>query len=429
MTAVLDGSIALGLRGYGSLAALRRKHASDVFDIRLFGMPATCLASPRGARLFYDESRFARAGVMPGMVKKTLFGEGGVQGMDDAAHRRRKALLMSLTTPGSVAALSDNAASLWAAAAEEWQQHEQVVLFDAASEVLTRAVCGWAGAPLPAVGAGRVAENLVAMIDGFASLGLRQWRGRRGRTRTQWWTETVIDNIREGSYDAPEGSAARVIAEHSDLDDQPLPTHVAAVELLNVIRPTVAICWYVAFAAHALHHHPQQAEALRDGDGAALERFAQEVRRYYPFTPFLAARARQDFTWEGHEFPRGRMALLDVYGIDHDPQLWAEPERFDPDRFLERPVGAYDLIPQGGGDPHTGHRCAGESVTMALLKGAVRFLLNLEYDVPRQDLRIPLHRMPTRPTSGFVMTRVRTPEAAHEPRHQSGAHAAKPYQR
>jgi alkylated DNA repair dioxygenase AlkB len=43
---------------------------------------------------------------------------------------------------------------------------------------------------------------------------------------------------------------------------------VAALHV-NVIRPTVGVCWFVAFAAHALHRWPQNRERLRPGDAVA----------------------------------------------------------------------------------------------------------------------------------------------------------------
>jgi fatty-acid peroxygenase len=55
-----------------------------------------------------------------------------------------------------------------------------------------------------------------------------------------------------------------------------------------------------------------------------------------------------------------------------------------------------------------GHRCAGEWITIEAMKQAVTFLNdNLTYDVPPQDLRYNLRRMPTLPKSGFVMENVR----------------------
>lgn len=61
----------------------------------------------------------------------------------------------------------------------------------------------------------------------------------------------------------------------------------------------------------------------------------------------------------------------------------------------------------GGGDHETGHRCAGEWLTIELTKRAVRLLTGaMTYEVPPQDLRIDLSRMPAIPRSRFVVRRV-----------------------
>jgi fatty-acid peroxygenase len=48
------------------------------------------------ARLFYDQEKFVRSGAAPKRVLKTLFGEDGVQTLDDEEHHHRKAMFMSL---------------------------------------------------------------------------------------------------------------------------------------------------------------------------------------------------------------------------------------------------------------------------------------------------------------------------------------------
>ena len=100
------------------------------------------------------------------------------------------------------------------------------------------------------------------------------------------------------------------------------------------------------------------------------------------------------------------MVLLDLYGQNHDSDLWPDPYAFTPARFLHREVDPDRLVPQGGGDPAMGHRCPGVLVTIELIKVLSRRLAALEYDVPEQDLRIPLTRIPTRPRSGFVIANV-----------------------
>ncbi|WP_157871661.1 cytochrome P450, partial [Streptomyces aurantiacus] len=136
--------------------------------------------------------------------------------------------------------------------------------------------------------------------------------------------------------------------------------------------------------------------------------FAQEVRRFYPFAPFVGGLAVTDLRWRGERIDAGTMVLLDIYGQNHDPELWEDPYVFSPQRFVDREPGRDELIPQGGGDAGTGHRCPGEDITLALLATLAPRLAGLAYDVPAQDLRIPLRRIPTRPRSGFVVSGVRS---------------------
>jgi fatty-acid peroxygenase len=95
--------------------------------------------------------------------------------------------------------------------------------------------------------------------------------------------------------------------------------------------------------------------------------------------------------------------VLDIYGQHHHPDLWEDPYRFDPSRFAGIAPGPYTFVPQGGGAPDSGHRCPGEPAVVMMLEVVLPHLARLEYDVPAQDDRISLSRMPARPRSGMVL--------------------------
>lgn len=392
------------LEGYGWLPNRRRRSSGGVVRTRVLGQRVTGLCGPDAARFFYDEANIHRHGAVPGPVQDTLFGRGGVQGLDGVDHRLRKAMFLSMLTGEGVALLERYAAEAWEAATATWSTRDSVVLFDESARVLARAVAPWVGLRPDE----SLAADLVSMVDGFATAGPRHLRARRARTWREEWLAGVVTHAREKG-DAPAGSALAAIAELTDATGEPLGARVAAVELLNVLRPTVAVCWFVTFAAHALHLWPEHRDRLRDDDPAYAEAFAHEVRRFYPFAPFVGGRAARPLEWDGYDIPAGSLVLLDLYGQNHDPLLWPDPYGFAPGRFLDRQIGPYELVPQGGGDPLTGHRCPGETVTVALLRTLLPKLARLDYAVPDQDVRIPLHRVPTRPKSGMVLSGVRAP--------------------
>ncbi|MEV5551104.1 cytochrome P450 [Streptomyces sp. NPDC052309] len=405
---LMDRTLPLLTGGYAWLPDRMRESSDRVVRTRLLGHPALAVRGPQAVRFFYDEAHVRRHGAIPGPVLDTLFGQGAVHTLDARAHRTRKELFLPLLAPDRVAGLTEQVTAAWDDAVRTWGERERVVLFDEAGVVLTRGVCRWAGLPA-GTGTQPLARDLVAMVDGFATPGPRHFRARRARHRQEARLARLVQDVRSGTVTAPADSVLDRVSRHRDTRDEPLDPRTAAVELLNVLRPTAAVSWFVAFAAHALHRWPAHRERLRAGDGAFATAFAHEVRRFYPFAPFLGGRTVRDLTWHGESVPAGGLLLLDVYGQNHDEELWGDPYAFRPQRFLDRPPGPDELIPQGGGDPRTGHRCPGEPITIGLLESLVTRLARLDYQVPDQDLTIPLRRVPTRPRSGFAITGVRAP--------------------
>ncbi len=74
----LDSTLALLRDPYRFIVKRCRRYQADVFETRLLLEKALCMTGPAATQLFYDQSRFVRHGAMPGPVKKTLLGQGGV---------------------------------------------------------------------------------------------------------------------------------------------------------------------------------------------------------------------------------------------------------------------------------------------------------------------------------------------------------------
>lgn len=408
--AIFDNSLDVLREGYEFIGNRCRRYDTDIFLGRLLGLKVVCLHGPDGARLFYDPEHFIRKGTIPRRVQTTLLGVNGVQTLDGDHHGHRKRHFLSLMTPGSSQFLLDELAAGWPAAARLWERRPQVQLHAAAQDVLCRAACTWAGVPLREDQVRRRARDFGWMVDGFGGFGARHARGRRARNRAESWLRGLIEQIRRGEVDVPADSPAAAWAHYREPDGELLSPQIAAVELVNVVKPVVAISYYISFGAKALAEHPPYRQLLQT-DPDYPHYFAQEVRRFFPFAPFLSARAREAFTWRGYEIPKVALVVLDVYGTNRDPRVWPDADTFWPDRFRDREPTPYDLVAQGGGEYGTGHRCPGEPITVSVLQQAMRFLAGLRYDVPPQDLGYSLTRMPTRPRSGVLLENVRLAEA------------------
>jgi fatty-acid peroxygenase len=404
----LDNSLNLMKEGYLFIKNRIDKYQSDLFEARILLQKVVCMSGEEAAKVFYDPERFQRHGAIPYRIKQSLFGVDAIQTMDGDPHLHRKLLFMSLLTPPHQKRLAELAMAEWVESSKNWDLREQIVLFDEAKGILCKIACKWAGVPLKDAEVKERAEDFSSMVDAFGAVGPRHWEGRRARNRTEAWIRDVIEDVRNGKLKAEEGLAVYEMAFHKDLDGQLLDTQMAAIELINVLRPIVAIAVYITFSALALNEHPEYKENLKTGDSKHIKSFVQEVRRYYPFGPFLGAKVKKNFIWRDHEFKEGQLVFLDIYGTNRDSRIWDLPDDFRPERFYDWEGSLFDFIPQGGGETDKTHRCPGEGATVQIMEATINFLVNkIDYTVPEQDLSYSLVKMPTLPADGFIISNIR----------------------
>jgi len=417
-----DADLAARLLRQGYDAVPRARAAAGgarEFPARLLGRRTHVVVGEEGSRLLYDGDVVHRSGAVPPPLAHLLFGRGAVHGLDGAEHRERKALLMAVLDPTSVDSLVRDASRRVAAAAEGWVGGPPVRVHDALVEEYGAAVLGWAGVLADPADEGedearRRARQLAQVVDGFGGAGTAYARAWAARLRTQRWLASVVHAVRAGRTGAPAGSALALLAA-SDLDDR-----TAAVELHNVVRPTVAVARLGTFGALRLVDDPALAARLAaDGTpedpGPLATSCAHEVRRTTPFVPALTAVAHGTAEHAGRTVRPGDRVLLDVPGTDADPRTFDDPEAFRADRFLDGLPGEHALVPQGGGDVATGHRCPGERLTVGLLAGTLVALARAGLRVPEgaPAPEVDRSRVPTLPGGGLLVVAAGTPEGMH----------------
>ena len=404
----LDHTLKLLEEGYPFIKNRMDLYKCNMFETHIMGEKVVCISGEEACRIFYDEELFQRKGAIPKRIQKTLFGVNAIQGMDNHPHIQRKLFFMSLMTEAHQKKLGELFEKEMEDSLYKWINMREVILFHEVKNILCKVVCLWTGVPLPESDIENRAEDLCSMVDGLGGVGPRYWKGKTARSRTEEWIEGIIEDVRQGKMIVKDDSVLHLMAFHEELNGNLMELQMAAKELINIIRPIVAISTYITFTALAIYEHPECNEELMRGGDNYFEMFVQEVRRYYPFTPFLGARAHKDFVWNQYKFEKGMLVLLDVYGMNHDSQIWNNPDEFRPERFKEEKDRTFSFIPQGGGDPRKGHRCPGEGITIEIMKASLDFLVKkVDFEVPEQDLSYSLSRIPTLPQSGFIMKNIR----------------------
>lgn len=393
-----DLALQMWRRGYGALAAERLRHEDpDAFAGRLLGRRTAVVRGPAGARLFYDGDVVQRRRGIPAPLAALLFGRGAVHGLDGQAHAERKAMFLDLLAGDRVAPVAEAAAADLRGRAAAWHG-QQVVVFDQLVEAYGAAVLRWAGIDCGPAQERRWSRRLAAIVDGFGFAGAAYPRAWAARLAANRWATRLVERTRLGRLSPPAGSALAVIAGTTSLS-----ARVAGVELLNILRPTVAVAWPGTFAALAVAQAPQWRERLVGPDAdAARVAFGHEVRRVYPFVPALAGRTRCPVRAGDVELGRGDRIVLDVVGTDHDPQLWRDPGEFRPERFADLDPDPFGYVPQGGGDPAAGHRCPGEPLAVRLLAETVGVFAELSFETVSRPGYDPT-RIPALPDRGLVI--------------------------
>jgi cytochrome P450 len=110
----------------------------------------------------------------------------------------------------------------------------------------------------------------------------------------------------------------------------------------------------------------------------------KETLRLYPPVWLFSRRARKEDQLGEFRIPAGAHIFIAPYFLHRRPELWPNPERFDPDRFDESrspPVDRYAFIPFSAG----ARRCIGDyfsyvEMQMHLALLAPHFALRLQPD-------------------------------------------------
>ncbi|XP_073241136.1 cytochrome P450 3A28-like isoform X4 [Porites lutea] len=121
-----------------------------------------------------------------------------------------------------------------------------------------------------------------------------------------------------------------------------------------------------------------------------LDMVINETLRIYPPGFLLQRDCNEACTIKGVHIPKGLPIIIPVYPIHHDPDIWPEPEKFDPERFSEAEKSKrhpYAFMPFGYGP----RNCVGMRFALLEIKLTVAKLLK-KYKLERTEkTAVPLN--------------------------------------
>jgi cytochrome P450 len=215
----------------------------------------------------------------------------------------------------------------------------------------------------------------------------------------------LIDERRRSADGGDDILAMLLDARHEDgspMDQQELRDELMTLLVAGHETTASTLAW--AFAR--LPGHPDVVgrivDEMRSGDGDAyLTATIQEVMRRRPVLPNNAPRfAVKPIEVGGWSYPAGVALVPNAYLVHHDPEIYADPYEFRPERFLDSSPGTYTWIPFGGGR----RRCLGASFAMLEMKIVLRAVLGAcELRDTGDGFELPRRRNITiRPARGAV---------------------------
>ncbi|KAK3132052.1 hypothetical protein QOZ80_6AG0515110 [Eleusine coracana subsp. coracana] len=123
-----------------------------------------------------------------------------------------------------------------------------------------------------------------------------------------------------------------------------------------------------------------------------LQTIVKETFRLHPPAPFLLPHLAETTTQvRGYTVPKGARVLVNAWALGHDAEVWPEPEKFVPERFLEKEVDFrgrdFELLPFGSGRRMCpGMPLAVRMVHLMLASLLHRFQWSLPADVEKNGL-------------------------------------------
>ncbi len=386
-------TLAMRTRQRPFLERARRRYGS-MFTVRLLGLGRAVVVSDPALikQVFRADPTVLHAGT--GSPLRELLGDNSLLGIDEAQHMEQRKLLLPSFKGQRVKAYEGMIAEIAAEEIDAWPRDRELATAASMQRITLRAILrALFGAE------GKRLHALEQLVPPWTVLGARLSLAPELRHNLGPWSpwmrfldlraqvDAILDElIATANADPALEERADVLAmlvQARHEDGTPMSNAEIRDELVTMlVAGHETTSHTLAWALERITRHPEILRRLvaeADEGGKALrEATIREVQRVRPVVAFAARSVREPFELGGYRLPVGVRLLLAASLTHYDPNLFPHPERFDPDRFLDKIPDTYSWIPFGGGI----RRCIGATFAHMEMDVVLRVLLERVELVP-----------------------------------------------
>ncbi len=374
-----------------------RSRYGDTFTMRSLGLtPAVVLSHPQAIQEIFtaDPSLFDTA--TSNKILQPLLGKYSLLQLDGSAHQRRRKLLMPPFHGERMRTYGNIICDITKQVMSQWTKGKPFCVRSATQEislrVILRAVFG--------IDEGerfeQIRQLLGSLLDSFNSpwrssflffnflqKDLGAWSPWGQFLRQKQQIDTLLTaEIRERQTQ-PNSSGEDILSlmmSARDEEGQPMTEVELRDELMTLLfagHETTASA--LAWAFYWIHNLPEVRQTLlqeldtfsQDSDPSAVSKLpylnavCSETLRLYPIVLFTFGRTlKSPLEVMGYQLEAGTLLAPCIYLTHHREDIYPEPKRFKPERFLERQFSPYEYLPFGGGN----RRCLGYAFALFEMK-------------------------------------------------------------
>jgi cytochrome P450 len=291
-----------------------------------------------------------------GLVRARLLLGDGLLTSEGEAHLRQRRALSVAFHPQRISGCLGSFTAAARRASDRWSDGGEINLVDEMS-ALTLDGVGTAlfGSDLRAA-TPRITRALVDMLTGFrlslapgGVLLLRTPLPAAQRVRhAKAELEHVVDDLvrrRRAAGPAVEPTVLDLLVDQPEFDDQHVRDQVMTLLLAGHETTAMALTWALAAIdqAPAVRAELEVEWDARDDQQLPLTTAVlAETLRLWPPSWLFSRRVLEPLTLRGRTVPAGIMCLVSPALLHRDRRWWAEPDRFEPERWLRRENGQPD---------------------------------------------------------------------------------------